>query len=175
MSIIKSIINNHIRQSNPIKYWKKYGLVCGENCEIYSTVNFGSEPYLITLGNNVRVTDGVKFITHDGGCWVLRNLNKDNEISKCDLFGRISVGDNVHIGINSIIMPGVTIGNNCIIGCGAVVTKDIPDNSIAVGVPARVIKTVDEYLEKHRSDFDFTKGLDAKSKREYLIKKFDIK
>lgn len=45
-------------------------------------------------------------------------------------------------------MPGVKVGNNVIIGAGAIVTKDIPDNSVAVGVPARVIKTTDEYLDK---------------------------
>ena len=57
-----------------------------------------------------------------------------------DLFGTIIVGNNVHIGTNAIIMPNVTIGNNVIIGCGAIVTHDIPDNSVAVGVPAKVIK-----------------------------------
>ena len=45
-------------------------------------------------------------------------------------------------------MPGVNIGNKVIIGAGAIVTKDIPDNSVAVGVPARVIKTADEYFDK---------------------------
>ena len=54
----------------------------------------------------------------------------------------------VYIGNNVLILPGVTIGNNVVIGAGAVVTHDIPDNSVAVGVPARVIKTADEYLNK---------------------------
>lgn len=65
-------------------------------------------------------------------------------------------------------MPGVSIGNNCIIGCGAIVTKSIPDNSVAVGVPAKVIETVDEYYEKHKNNFLETKGLTPKKKREYL-------
>ncbi len=60
----------------------------------------------------------------------------------------IVVGNDVYIGNNVIILPGVTIGSNVVIGAGAVVTKDIPDNSVAVGVPARVIKSADEYLEK---------------------------
>ncbi len=62
------------------------------------------------------------------------------------------IGNNVYIGNNVIILPGVTIGNNVIIGAGAVVTKNIPDNSVAVGVPARVIKTADEYLEKIKKE-----------------------
>ena len=98
---------------------------------------------MITLGNNVHITDGVKFITHDGGTLIYRQYVPDLEITK-----PIKIGDNVYIGNNMIILPGVTIGNNVVIGAGAVVSKSIPDNSVAVGVPARVIKTADEYFEK---------------------------
>ena len=87
-------------------------------------------------------------------------------------FGKIRVGNNTHIGWNAIIMPGVTIGSNCIIGCGAVVTKDIPDNSVAAGVPARVIETIDEYYEKVMSNHDVINPNDEDKKREYLIKKY---
>ena len=86
-----------------------------------------------------------------------------------DKFGKITVGDNVHIGIETVIMPGVTIGNNCIIGAGAVVTRDIPDNSIAVGVPVRVIKTVDEYAKQYHEDFWHTKHMSSSEKRAYLL------
>lgn len=55
----------------------------------------------------------------------------------------VCIGDNVYIGYGAIILPGVTIGDNCIIGAGAVVTRDIPEWSVAVGNPARVIKTRD--------------------------------
>lgn len=116
----------------------------GVDCEIYPDVEFGSEPYMITIGNHVRITNGVRFVTHDGGVWVLRNLGLEN----ADIFGKIEIGDNVHIGWNAIIMPNVSIGNNCVIGAGAVVTKSIPDNSVAVGVPAKVIESIDEYYAK---------------------------
>lgn len=133
-------------------------------------MEFGSEPYLIELGDNVRITNGVRFVTHDGGLWVLRNLGKiDISVGK---FGKIKVGSNTHIGWNAIIMPGVTIGSNCIIGCGAVVTKDIPDNSVAVGVPARVIETIDEYYEKVMLNHDLINPNDENKKREYLVKKY---
>lgn len=98
---------------------------------------------MITLGNNVHITDGVKYITHDGGTLIYRQYVPDLEITK-----PIKIGDYVYIGNNVIILPGVTIGNNVVIGAGAVVSKSIPDNSLAVGVPARVIKTADEYFEK---------------------------
>ena len=71
----------------------------------------------------------------------------------------VIIGDNVWIGGNAVINPGVTIGNNCVIGAGSVVTKNIPDNSIAVGNPARVIREITDedkhyYFKKRRFDVD---------------------
>lgn len=123
---------------------------------------------MITIGNHVRITNGVRFVTHDGGVWVLRNLGLEN----ADIFGKIEIGDNVHIGWNAIIMPNVSIGNNCVIGAGAVVTKSIPDNSVAVGVPARVIESIDEYYTKAQSKSVPTKMLSQEDKKDYLIKKY---
>ena len=168
--MIKRLIDKYKRSKNPVAYWRNKGLTIGEGCEVYSSANFGSEPYLITIGNNVRVNDGVIFITHDGGVWVLRHLKE--EYKNIDLVGSIEVGNNVHIGTNVIIMPGVKIGNNCIIGCGAIVTKSIPDNSIAVGVPAKVIETIEEYEKKHTKDFLYTKAMTSEEKKKYLLNKF---
>lgn len=139
----------------------------GDDCEIYTSASLGSEPYLIILGNDVRVNAGVHFVTHDGGMWVLRELIPGGE--KFDLFGNIEVGNNVHIGTNSIIMTGVKIGSNAVIGCGAVVTRDIPDNSVAVGIPAKVIEPIDEYYKKHMMDIVLTKRLSPNEKRRYLM------
>ncbi len=178
--MIGKIIGKIQRMLNYTKYLRNKGVKIGNNCEIYKTASFGSEPYLITLGDHVRVNSGVNFVTHDGGVWVLRGLATGvedgfpQEFKNADLFGPITVGNNVHIGTNSIIMPGVNIGNNCIIGCGAVVTKNIPDNSVAVGVPARVIKTVDEYASKNESRFDYVKQYGYQEKKNYLLKKYDM-
>lgn len=118
---------------------------------------------MIEIGDNVRITSGVRFVTHDGGVWVLRH--KYSELSDIDLFGKIRIGNNVHIGFNAIIMPGVTIGDNCIIGCGTIVTHDIPANSIVVGVPGRVIESVGEYAAKHDDDFMHTKKMATDEKK----------
>lgn len=95
----------------------------------------------------MHLTNGVKFITHDGGTLLYRKNIPDLEITK-----PIIIGDDVYIGNDVTILPGVIIGNNVVIGAGAIVTKNIPDNSVAVGVPAKVIKTADEYLEKIKSE-----------------------
>lgn len=166
--LFKSILLFCMPQSKYIDYLRKRGVGIGENCDIEKSAYFGSEPFLISMGNNVRITRNVKFITHDGGIWVLRNLNLvDNKSVK---YGKIVIGNNVNIGWDSIIMPGVSIGNNCIIGAGAIVTKDIPDNSVVVGVPGRVIETVSEYYNKVHNKLVPTYGMNANELEMYLEK-----
>lgn len=114
---------------------------------IYGDIEWSTEPWLIRLGDNVHITDGVRFETHDGGTLLFRKDIPDLEITK-----PIVIGNDVYIGNNAMIMPGVTIGDRVVIGAGAIVTKDIPSNSVAVGVPAKVIKTADEYLEKIKKE-----------------------
>lgn len=175
---VKSLIRKIVRklknyvsepQKSNLQLFVEGGGQVGEGCSIYSDVFFGSEPYLITIGNHVRVSYGVKFATHDGGVWTLRKMGI---LENADVFGPITVGDNTNIGWNVIILPGVNIGKNCVIGAGAVVTKDIPDNSVAVGVPARVIETVDEYYEKIKEKCDFTKDMGKSAKKAYLLNKY---
>ena len=149
---------------------RKKGAIIGEGCEIYPSVNFGSEPYLIEIGDKVRLTSGVKITTHDGGLWVLRNNGK---LKNADKFGKVKIGNNVHVGLDTIIMPNVTIGDNVIIGCGAVVTKDIPSNSVAVGVPAKVIESIEDYYKKVKDDVVYTKKMTPEEKRRYLVGRGD--
>jgi len=126
----------------PMRYAKRLGVKIGKNCKI-STYSWGSEPYLIEIGNHVHVTLGVKFITHDGAVWVFRE-----KIPDLDVFGRIKIGDNTFIGNNATILLGVTIGTNCIVGAESVVTKSVPDKTVVAGNPAQFITDTDSYLNK---------------------------
>lgn len=171
--MIKLIYERIKKMRNPVKYWRSKGSKIGSGCEINPTACFGSEPYLVTLGNNVRITGNVTLVTHDGGVWVARNMHP--EYRDADRFGCIKIGNNVHVGMGATVMPGVTIGDNCIIGVGAIETKDIPNNSVAVGVPARVIETVDEYVQKNSQQFEHTKKMNPNDKRNYLESKHVIR
>lgn len=142
MNIIRKIRNKILGN---YKLALKNGLVVGKGVSIMGGVNFGSEPYLITLGDFVRLSFDVVLITHDGGTWAFRD---NSDFSKVIKYGRINIGSYTFIGARSIIMPGVTIGERCVIGAGSIVTKDIPDGSVACGSPAKVITTTDDYAKK---------------------------
>lgn len=150
---------------------RNLGVNLGKNYSVTGQVNYSSEPYLISIGDDVRISDNVNFVTHDGGMHVIRKYKN----IPADSFGRIIVGNNVFIGMNSIILPGVKIGDNVIIGAGSIVTSDIPNNSVACGVPAKVIETIDEYYKKNKKNIDLTKNLPPDEKKEYLLKKYKIK
>ena len=166
---MKSLIDKiRIKLASPkerAELLKKDGLAIGNNCEIYPNVNMGSEPYLISIGDHVRITSDVSFITHDGGVWVVRELLNDNSL---DIFGSIKIGNNVMIGTGAIIMPNVHIGDNSIVAAGAVVTKDVPSGTVVGGTPAKKIETIQEYIEKNKSKCVKAKNLSYVEKKKYL-------
>jgi len=153
------------------KYLINKGAVIGKGTRLNCSCQaFGSEPYLITCGEDCLFAGGVLFITHDGGIKVLNSLNRFDG-KRMSKMAQIRIGNNVYIGQNAMIMPGVTIGNNVIIGAGAIVTHDIPDDVVAVGVPATVKKSVDEYYAStiEKQLFCFT-GY-SKEQKESVLKK----
>ena len=170
------MISLHQRISNLYKkiFWsfekraKASGVKIGENCCIY-TPYFGTEPYLIEIGNHVQITNGVQFFTH-GGAWVFRKQYPD-----LDTFGKIKIGNNVYVGSCSLILPGVTIGDNCVIGAGSVVTKSVTDGKIVAGNPARVIGEVNSLLENLLKLNAGTKGMSYDEKKAFLLSLSDDK
>jgi len=89
-----------------------------------------------------------------------------------DVIAPIILGNDVFIGAHAIILPGVVIGDRCVIGAGSVVSRSIPPNSLAVGNPCRRVKSVDEYGEVALRNTLPTYGMDRKTKRAYLIRHF---
>lgn len=153
---------------NPVQYARAIGVSVGSDCRFIGLdINtFGSEPYLIKIGDHVTITSGVRFITHDGGVWVIRR-NHPN----LDVIDSIEIGENVFIGMNSIILPGTIIGENTVIGAGSIVKGKYESNKVIAGVPARAIKGIDEYSERIlRQGIDMRDKTDGE-KREIFIEK----
>lgn len=123
----------------------RQGLQIADDCRLMGLPNFGSEPYLISIGRHVTISSRVTFINHDGGTWVFRDQPKYREVIK---FGRIVIHDNCFIGSGATLMPGVTIGPNAVVAAESVVAADVPPNTVAGGVPARALMTVEEYAQK---------------------------
>lgn len=140
-------------RGNRFTNWlRKKGCKVGDGVKWYGLKDIQidvTRPSLIEIGNNVCFTRGSVILTHGYDWFVLRNLY--NEVIASS--GKVVIGDNVFLGTGCIILKGVTIGNNCIIGVHSVVTKDIPPNSVAAGIPARVIYTIEEYYEKRKKEY----------------------
>ena len=166
---MKKIIKR-IRKSvySPAKYAIFVGVKIGKNCRI-RTKEFGSEPYLIVIGDNTVVAANVKFYNH-GAAAILRHIDPN-----ADFFGKINIGSNVYIGSNCLIMPGVSIGDNAIVAAGSVVTKSIEGGKIVGGNPAKVIGTRENFIERNLPFNLGIKNLSEKDKREFLLSLDDDK
>lgn len=125
-----------------IMYMRRSGITVGEGCRIFTCVG-STEPWLITIGDRVTISANVQFVTHDNG--IIKVLD-----GKTDVVGPITVGDGCFIGMNAMLMLGVTLGENCIVGAGSVVTHSFPPHTVLAGNPARAICTTAEYAEKYR-------------------------
>jgi len=140
---------------------KRRGLKIGTNCIIGIGVVFDEgHAFRITIGNNVTIASYTILLCHDGS--TTRPVGYEK-------IGKITIGDNVFIGIRSIIMPGVTIGENSIIGAGSVVTKSIPANVVAAGNPAEVTCDLSTYIETHKARMKVLPCFD----REYSVPRVD--
>ncbi len=131
---------------------KRDGLKVGEGTILVGDQSFGSEPFLIKIGDNCLITDGVKFITHDGSIQVpliSDGLNVEDVYSKKSTFGRINVGDNVFVGVGSIILPSTNISRNSIVAAGSVVKGSFESGVVIGGNPAKVICSLEEYYSRN--------------------------
>lgn len=119
----------------------------GENCR-FAPYWIPADAKYVTLHNNISVSTGVTFICHDTINTLINNMKKTETNDLYVGFNPIIVYDNVFLGGNVILCPGVKVGPNAIVAAGAVVTKDVPPDTIVGGVPARVIGEFDAIVEK---------------------------
>lgn len=152
--ILKKIIRRFIYnyKCDPetyIKHLRKIGCKVGENTKIYAptTVIIDEQrPWLITIGDNVQITDGVKILTH-GYDWSVLKVKYGDVLGSS---GKVKIGNNVFIGMNSIILKGVEICDDVIIGAGSLVNKSIHEPGVYAGNPAKFIMSIDDYYEKRK-------------------------
>lgn len=178
MNKIKKIISLIYRFFYPmslVEMYKKMGVEIGEDCKFQFEVNIDYSHYwLISIGNRVTLAPRVHILAHDA--------STKNHLGYTKI-ALVRIEDNVFIGAGSIVLPGVTIGKNSIIGAGSIVTKDIPENMVAVGNPAKVICTLESYLEKEKLKLNVASKFDSsytlrravnRSKKEEMIKTLEI-
>lgn len=149
---------------------RRRGAEIGNNVDIINAViDFGT-PFMLKIGNNVTITN-CRILTHDASTKKFLGYTKT---------GHVTIGDNVFIGANSVILPNTTIGNNVIIGAGTVVAHNIPDDSVVIGNPCQIICSCQEYIDKQKKRmqrlpvFDFAGeelNDNSKSVEQMLLKK----
>lgn len=128
-----------------VSYYRSQGMEIGNRVRIFSDLAI-AEPYLITIGDDVTISEGVRFLTHDNS--VIKLPCSEGT----DLVGRICIGNNCFIGCNTVFLPGVRIADNIIVGAGSIVTKScLESHSIYAGNPAKKIGTWDSYLKKSKT------------------------
>ncbi len=154
---------------NPDAYARSIGVHVGKSCRFVNLKPdaFGSEPFLVSIGDRVTITSGVRFVTHDGSCDLFRQ-----EYPDLDYIAPISVGNNVFIGLDTIILAGVTIGDNVVIGAGSIVSKDIPSDCVAAGIPAKPLRPITDYKQKLLSGGINTRRLPFPQKEKILREMF---
>lgn len=147
--IRKIIYREKADSDSYIKYLRQRGANIGERVKIYvlrnTTIDM-TRPWLIDIGDDVQITEGVTILTHGYDWSVLKGVYGEVLGSS----GGVKIGNNVFIGMKTTILKGVHIGNNVIIGANSLVNKDIPDNCVVAGNPAKVIMPLEQYYEKRK-------------------------
>ena len=149
-----------------VALYRKKGVVIGENTELYNTDIDNRRPFLVEIGNNTIITGSI-ILTHDASTKKAFGYTK---------LGKVIIGDNVFIGMNCVILPNVTIGNNVIVGAGTIVSKNIPDNSVVVGSPMKIIGTLKDNIKKNTEKlnsshiFELNYNMSAEEKEDMKMK-----
>lgn len=164
MGILHILYEKYKAYKDPIGYCRNLGAKIGENCVLKPKM-LSSEPWLINIGNHVLLAEGVQILTHDGAGWAL-GYGQDEVYY--DIWGKVTIGNNVYVGVDAIILPNVCITDNVIIGAGSIVTKDIKEDGVYVGRPAKRIKSFDEWKKGVNCKVHNTYGMTMEEKKKYF-------
>lgn len=137
--------------SSLIKHLRDKGIQIGKNVNFFSPEEAKVDtqyPFLITIGDNVGIAAGIRILTHDYSWSVIKREYGDILGSS----GKVEVGNNVFIGSDCTLLKGCKIGDNVVIGAGSLVTGEIPSNSVAVGRPAKVVMSLEEFYKKRKEN-----------------------
>ena len=141
MSLIKELLYR-LRGEYTTEKLISMGMTVGKNfSRLNGVILDPSHCWLIEIGDNVTMAPRVHILCHDASTKMFLNYTK---------IGPVTIGSNVFIGAETVVLPGVTIGNNVIIGANSTVTRDVPSGTVVAGSPARVICSLETYLEKER-------------------------
>jgi maltose O-acetyltransferase len=141
MSFIKELLYR-LRGEYTTEKLISMGMQVGKNFKRLNGVILDpSHCWLIEIGDNVTMAPRVHILCHDASTKTFLNHTK---------IGRVTIGNNVFIGAESVVLPGVSIGDNVIIGANSTVTHDVPEGTVVAGTPAKVICSLEEYLNKER-------------------------
>ena len=145
--IRKMILGYKSDSESFLNHYRRLGTKIGERTVVYEpTKTFIdiTRPWMVSIGDDVKLTRGVTILTHGYDWSVLAGIH-DVVMGSA---GEVVIGNNVFVGMNTMILKGVHIGDNVVIGANSLVNKDIPSNCVAAGNPARVIMTIDDYYKK---------------------------
>ena len=134
------LLRKVLRRQTDMEYLLAHGMRVGKNSHLYSDATIDHiYPHLISIGDNVVISTNVTILTHDAST---------NVVGAGTKLGRVSIGNNVFIGTGTIILCNTHIGSNVVVGAGSIVTRDLPDNAVYAGSPARRICSIEEYRDK---------------------------
>ena len=144
-SLVRTAYDRFLRP-DPVEVLKKRGLQVGKNFHMLREVIIDyPHCWLITIGDNVTLAPRVHILAHDASTKIHLGYTR---------IGKVIIGDRVFIGASAIILPGVRIGSDVVIGAGSVVTRDIPDNVLAIGNPAQALMSLDSYLARKKEEME---------------------
>ena len=145
---------NHVRTRLVIDKWRRCGVKIGVNCYVNHDVVLEKG---VEIGDGTTVTGGTLVLTHDAvPATYLPQLDRGSVFTRLCRRTNVKIGKQCFIGARCVILPGVTIGDKCVVAAGSIVTKDVPSGYVVAGNPAKKVCTIDEYVAKSLRRYEAT-------------------